>query len=406
MEQMRSSKVTVILWILFFGIIVHLFLHLEEIQHTFKTYYYAGVVVNEEGNPYDIDLLRDTAHNEGVLPYVYSPPIHELCRLLPALKFSAASTLYLGMKVISFLLLVAIWVRGFRIRNIAGILFISIFAFNYALYFDLVVGNISIFEQLFLWLGLACFMRQRRLCFCLLTILAAFPKITLGFFLILLLLEDKPLKQRLYWFFGSVAAFLSVYLLAYCIYPEMSIEFFQRLFNIVPLDQASQAALYNKYPPALWPMIRGVAFAIGDKAQMQLSTPLPLAVYLLMMTIISYYGWKVFRATKRYSPFERSRFNVILVCFLYILLVPRLLTYSYILMIPAVVIVAELTPIVTGWLWIGTLALISTDASRPFGISILVRELVPFYPVVFTLILWTAYVVAMIKNSKNRFSEK
>lgn len=127
----------------------------------FETYWYAARAALTGGNPYSSDQLAHVADRPVAMPFVYPPatiPIFAPFTLPPILD---ARWIWLGLKVVAFLAMFQIWRRRIVPSvSLVPLAFAAAFGFNAASIWDLKTGNVSGFEQLGLWLGLAAYLRS------------------------------------------------------------------------------------------------------------------------------------------------------------------------------------------------------------------------------------------------------
>src|SRR5262249_40394213 len=102
-----------------------------------------------------------------------------------------------------------------------------ILAFGGAIYADLVAGNVSVFEELLLWLGFSQLLRGRHFVFALCVVVAAQVKLTPIFFAVLLIAACEPRQWRA--FFATLIAFFALFSLNYWLQPELFRDFLAAL---------------------------------------------------------------------------------------------------------------------------------------------------------------------------------
>ena len=149
------------------GVATYIGLHPEQYQWDFEIYYSAIGELQAGHNPYEVLYLYPP-----LTLWVFSP--------FSLFTQPAASVLYLILKSIAFLFLLSIWRKEFLPADNNTLLPVFLlFAFNATIYTDFAAGNISVFEQLFLWLAFSFLLKNRITWFCTLVIIAASFKLTL-----------------------------------------------------------------------------------------------------------------------------------------------------------------------------------------------------------------------------------
>jgi hypothetical protein len=173
-------------------------------QWDFETYYYALKVRDAGGNPWDMAEVVKAAG--GTAHYFIFPP-HTLAffRLFAFDDVQTAKDAYLVARLLCVAGLLTLWAACFVRAGARGwFLAFAALGFNATICRDLVVGNVSILEQVPIWLGLWALLRGRPGCFCALIIVAAQFKLLPAVLLLLLLVTKSPRKWE--YLFASVLA--------------------------------------------------------------------------------------------------------------------------------------------------------------------------------------------------------
>jgi hypothetical protein len=158
------------------------------------------------------EFLQGSSPYRGKGLSFYHPPLTlYLYALFARLPFPLAYELWLVLKIAALGGLFLIWKRHFLKLDLAWTTaFYFILAYNGAIYADLVSGNISLFEQLGLWIGFVALLQGRYVLFSLCVILVAQFKLTPIFFAVLLLLAPK--RPHWQWFAICTVGFVAVFL--------------------------------------------------------------------------------------------------------------------------------------------------------------------------------------------------
>lgn len=287
-------------------------------QQDFSAYYYAAKASAQGLNPYDLDCLSSVAGKSILMPYCYPPLFLGFFRWLTPLSYDAAKICFFLIKIFVFFGLAEIWRRFFLRSGVGGwFYFLLFFGFNSAVFLDLFQGNITVFEQFFLWLGFGFFLRKRYGFFCALILIASAAKLVLGVFLALLLVTDYP-KRRLY--FLSSVGILSLWLFT---------------------NYAANPASFNAFIAT----VRRNAFETGDKNPSLLAAWRDLIAYFLRDGYRAAAHWMVWFlypastvvvmlcSVRRMRSIVNAEALITLAALTYMLIMPRFKDYSFILLI-------------------------------------------------------------------------
>lgn len=319
--------VLVVLALRYCYILIHKFLALLFLfQWDFRTYYFASKAYSMGFNPYDTELLEEIFNPTIELAYVYSPLTLYVFQPFLLLEYQTAFYLYLGIKCLVLSWLFYLWQQsmGWSI----DVLFypFCFLAFNATIYMDFRSGNVSLFEQLLLWLAFVSYLKRRFPLFCAFVLLAAAFKMTPILFLLLLCFCDSDKAKK--YFFISLGVFLSFLLLTVLADPELSGEF---LKNLNELDgQASERGRINPSSLALiQDLSRWVFVQIGVPVMPQV----PVLLFLGVAAGVAFVSWKALSVLSSSSLEEKERLVLFLFCLAYALTLPRFKDYSYVLLL-------------------------------------------------------------------------
>jgi hypothetical protein len=266
---------------------------------------------------------------QGVSPYrgsglsFYHPPLMlYFYKLFTVLPVYAASTLWYALKLVALAALLAVWSRNFlRLRLEWPTICFMALAYNGAIYADLVSGNLSVFEQLLLWVGFSQLLRRRYARFGLCLILASQVKITPILFSVLLLVA--PARPQWRWFFASIAGFALVFSLNYWLEPELFARFWHvsALLDERGIDNNSSLALIRDVADR----VQGAAVSSGTYVdELVFVTFAGAAALLSLKTILSY---------RQRGANMDARLVIYFSCIAYGLVSPRFKVYTYILLL-------------------------------------------------------------------------
>jgi hypothetical protein len=287
----------------------------------FQTYYYAATACRAHLNPYDLGSLSAVAGKPIELPFVY-PPVSLLPFLaLSFLPLSAASLVWLGLKVCLLVWLLAMWRREF-LAEVPGwvILGVAVFGFNAAALWDLRTGNVALVEAFLLWAGFLSYVRGRTVCSARRIAAASAFKITPIAFLGLLLVGSSSGKKKALAVVVGVALLVALLAVSW----PLTVEWVRALPRSVALERPT-----GEINPSALGILDGV---LGDRHRVW--ALLLFGLYACVIVLVAAPGIR--RLRKAGSPEEW----VVMAITLWTLLSPRMMIYSYLLMVvPALSVV-------------------------------------------------------------------
>ena len=206
-------------------------------QADFKTYHVAVHTYEIGQNPYDVETLREVAQQPKLLGFYYPLSVLHLMRPIGHLDYPAAHRVWLLLKLAAMVALLFIWKRFF-LEHIDWLIVLggALLAFNAAAVWDIKMGNVTVFEQLFLWSGFACFTSRRMTLFAVCVVLASMAKLLPAVFLCLLFLPAVRSRGNTVRFVAAVAALAAITLLPFRAMPA----FFDSLRNLASQHPALQ----------------------------------------------------------------------------------------------------------------------------------------------------------------------
>jgi hypothetical protein len=360
-------------------------LHPTQYQWDFRSYYFAGRAYVQELNPYSLDDLARVAGRELGYPYAYPPITLPLLGWASGLEFSGAYLLFLGLKVVALGALVYLWSMEFlgERPDPAFVLF-CFFGFGGALYTDLVAGNVTVFEQLALWMGLAALRRGRAGLFCVLVLLASSFKLLPVFFLALLPILGFPRWYR--YLAASIGAFLAAHAVSFLLQPGLFRSF---------LSVAQHLDERGAINPSSLALVRDVFEAGARKGLVLVPDGTAEAIYfLLAVGFLSVAIW----AARRQEAAD-SRDVLYLVCLAFALIVPRFKDYAFVLLlVPAYDLVTRRLRS-RGSAVLLALLVLAPRLPLPFGMGAVVgRFLWGYYPWVLALGLYVATARTLLRE--------
>jgi hypothetical protein len=308
--------------------------HSRQYQWDFKVFHAAPAVLQSGGDPYDkVNPSTDIPQD---LFYLYPPVMLYVFLPLSKLPYGAAYLVWLAAKLLALGCLVLLWHRHFeRLSARWSVVLFLIIGYNATLLMDLTAGNISMFEELGVWFGFFLLIRNRPyLAGIVLAAIAQFKFIPIVFSGLLLILPPKP---RWTAFVVSVLAFGALLSLNLIVTPELTSHYIHSLTT--GISDLDERGIIN---PSALAFIRD----LGDLVAKQGWPVSPRAIDLIycayaasMALVFLWLPRKQLSAIAARDP----RIVIYYVCVLYVLTMPRMKDYSYIIvLIPSLFIIREI----------------------------------------------------------------
>ena len=294
----------------------------------FATFYYAALAFRRGLNPYDLGVLTGLADGMELSPFLYPPPALALFLPFTWLPLGNAVLVWFWLKAALAVVLVLLWWRVFLSRkSLLSLVAVTLFGFNAATLMDLTTGNISIVEELLLWLAFRRYVEDRRWSFALLIVLAAMFKLSPIAFLALLLVPSKRNGRSL----GPALAGLGLLGAVLLVLPGPAIRWAQGLLTSTSVHRP--AGEIN--PCALGVFDTFLLYRGQPRDGGASSLALALwAFYCMALLLVSRRALR--RTWEKREPLEW----VVVGSMLYALLSPRMMIYSWILpVVPAFLLV-------------------------------------------------------------------
>jgi hypothetical protein len=405
----KSDFVVISVFMLYFAVSVFIKTGNKELFYDFKTYYYAvqsyknGVDFYNPEFVFELQqrnlLLNDSALNKNLfeykLPYVYPPVTVKFFQLFANDNYFTGLLAYNVLKLILLIILILIW--KFFIEIDKYFLLFFLLAFNFALSNDFYWGQITLFEQVFLWLGFLMFIRKKYLLFSIFIVLASLFKITPLFFSLLLLFTGDRKK---YLYFVLIALLFVLYIgLNYLFDQSLFRIFAQSLFGHFNAERVDGRGLYH---PSSYMLIDSVLNALsGGKAYLKNYSIITAGIFFIFACVIVTVSWLALRKLKAvYRDIEVDKLMIYLFCFVYALVNPKFMFYSYILlMIPGFYLIKNSKLIKPIYLLIFILLLSPGDLCFYPGINSFYALYWQYFPLIQAFGLWGLF-IAEHKNNK------
>ena len=289
-------------------------------QWDFEVYYYAARALRAGLDPYSTQSLTRVAGKGMPLPFVYPPAFLALFAPLASLSLVTAKAVYLAAKLAALAGLLAIW--GCFCRNLREtliLLAVVSLGFSATIFADLYAGNITCFEQMLVWLGIAALLTGRRMLFAVLIPLAAMPKYLPMLLVLLLLFEGR---KAIFPLLVSAGTFLAIQGSSLAISPARMSRF---LSMASALDERGHSA------PSTLALLRDM---LGSASRPWVSLLLYLAIAI---PILVAFGLVAIRL-KKSQVWEKAPWFLLSGALLsYLLIIPRLKSYGFVLVVPVAV---------------------------------------------------------------------
>jgi len=295
----------------------------------FKTFYLAGLAARHGLSPYNSEVLASLGADPG-LPFLYSPITLALFVPLSFLPLKVAALLWLGLKLVAACGLVALWRRFVVGRVNVGVLAVlATFGLNAALLIDLKSGNIATIEAALLWLAFLLFVRGRRSWFAAVVVAAALIKLMPIVFLGLLLVPSERRGPSWRVLGAGIAAFAVILGLVQFGGAPWSVGYLHNIPAERPFGESNPSAL------GLMDMLLG---RVGSHAPG--TSGLAVALWFVCCAGLLWFSRPTLRdAWRRKSPESWVSIAVLF----YALLSPRMIVYSYSLVVlPAFLLASQI----------------------------------------------------------------
>jgi hypothetical protein len=267
------------------------------------------------------DFAAGTSPYRGQgLSYYHPPLLLYVYRLFTFFPVWLACSIWYALKLGSLWALLSIWNKEFvRIRYNSATIAFLILGFNACIYSDLVAGNVSIFEELLLWLAFANLLKSRYWAFSLCLVLASQIKLTPLFFAVLLVTAIEKPQWR--WLFATVAGFAALFSCNQWLQPDL----FRQFWKV-----SSQLDERGVDSSSLLAFTRDAFERVHVVTQ---QSKLDELVYLLGVAAIGAISlWLLVQYRKSVKKLD-ERLLIGFACLIFALISPRFKAYTYILLL-------------------------------------------------------------------------
>ena len=330
-----------------------------EVQWDFRVFHTAWQAARAGFDPYALANIETMSGQSNGLRFFYPPITLHFFGLFGWLPYDSARIVWLGAEAAALALVVEMWRRHF-LRGVSNWALAAVvpLGFSVAVLWDLQAGNVTIFENLLLWIGFAFVVRGRKALGAAGIVLGALFKIC-PIALLGLLFVLPPRRDSVRAAGVAAVAFGLLSLVQFAWHPDWIATFGHNLETVRETGSCNPCllAICDDYCPKH----AEVAWLLG-------------AIVLLGVSLRTF-G----RLARTGTPLASLVFTLLV----YALVAPRFKSYSYMLLIPPALLVAHALPRVTGSIAVALLC-IPTDG-HPLGLAPLP---VPYYPWFLALALW------------------
>jgi len=373
------------LWVASYAMLVY---HRHDYQWDFQVYYFAAKAWAQNLNPYEVESLKTAgAKPDQDSPFLYPPITLPIFRLFTVVSYEAARNIWLALKLLGVLGLVLLWRRTF-LRGVDWLVLLPVvlMSFNGATLADLETGNITVFEQLILWMGFWCYLRGRRSWFVLLVVLGSVWKLT-SIVLLLMLVLPRECRKR-----GWVPLAIGLASFALVVF----VPFFLRPDQLRSFLASSRSVQIDTGPadPCMFALFTFVSHHFLSTRFPTVAIPVGYAAWALFVVYVLRKSWHPLRGALE----QNGRFAALLYAlFLYSLISPRFMCYSYMLLIvPATLVLYGLPGSAAT---VSTLLLPLCLPSNNFHIRTF-SLISDYYPLLLTLGAWYLLVTGRVDLHK------
>ncbi len=350
----------------------------DSYQWDFKTYYYAAEAHSRGLDWWDPAVLSQVAQIEIKLAYVYPPASIWLFHPFTWFSYEVAYQIWLFLKLFLLAVSVFLWYRIILSEHDLPLflLFVTL-AFGSAAYWDLVAGNIGVIEQATLWLAIWALLREKLWLFVLGVLLVSLFKLTFIAFLLLPLLLRRGYSYRP--ILAGGIGFLAYLVFNQLNYPRESSVFWSILSSIDERGEAYNHSLLA-FCRDTW---EAVARPMGAESTALTGGSILFVAIAAILAVLSWRRWKNREASQTAND---PMVTIALFCLTYALVMPRMKTYSFILLIPPTwyVLRRSLRPTVFVLLFL----VVSLTKWTPLPVPDLARLLWWYYPWLTALLIW------------------
>ncbi len=386
----------------------------KELNNDFKIYYFAVKSYQNKINFYDTSAIKimlekgllnkDSSFakeiSESRFSFVYPPLTIHFFKIFTIDNYQNSVYFF---NLFKFILLIAIfffWRKFINLKNLPEFLIFALFVFRTTLGKDFYIGQITVIEQFFLWIAFGFYLKRKYFLFGIFVLFASVFKVTPLFFLVLLLITDD--KKRFHYFFASSAIFIGFLALNYLFDPFLFSEFVGHQIGHFETNRIDARGLSH---PSSYSMIEHI---ISKFLEFRLKPNLikilvwgSFGILSVIITLVSYLK------IKKLSSFDVKNtdneiIKIFVVIFVYALINPKFMFYSYIILIVPTFYIIKRTQLIKPFYLYFFILILAGNCSYP-GLDYFANIYWNYYPLILSFGIWIIY---MCENFKNQNFQK
>lgn len=380
------------------GIVVWMLWRGLNYQWDLWPYYYGARAWASGLDPYLLESLREISGEGGDFRFRYPLIILYLFWPLTWFSYETAWCIWLGLKLAALGGLLVVWRRIF-LRDTDGLLmsFAILLGFNAAVVYDVITGNKTTYEQLLLWLGFAALVRSRLWHFSAATVAASlfniFPAAFLG-----LLMGVRERKRGIIVMVCAIAVLVLLVIAPYATQPEL-------LGSMIGSNKFSAHETGTNSPSLM-----GFLFhcKLMWPTSVMASEHVRLIALLVYISVIISFSVRPLLRTARDGDI---RYLILLATVTYCAAMPRMMSYSYMLLIPPALLAIhhlwrDFAPRMLAVAIMSMPVRFLFEAPVPDAPALLEQLSIPgfiaYYPWLLALVLWGLYVTGKVKLTEGK----
>jgi len=295
-------------------------------QWDLAVYYHACRAWMQGMDPYDVRALQQLSGDPTQLPFLYPPGVLAVFVPLAVLSLAQAKLCWLCAKVLLLARMLTL-IRPYLFPRLdpLAIGVVALLGINETLLHDLRAGNVTVVETALLWLGLLCCIRGRVTLYVALVCLGSMFKITALVLLALLPLRAPRARSVLLGLCG-MAGLSVLWLWPVTLRPALLGSFAARLHTVWPDPFANPSAMG---------LLEALAGTTGTSAASGGAPSLPQMAFLAYALVVLCISVRTILKASGAGSTAAAAVTLLLA---YLLLMPRLVLYSYVLAIPAALV--------------------------------------------------------------------
>ncbi len=357
--KQSNAVIGVVLGLLILFVIVSILKKPDAFMGDFKDYYWKSYTYSLDLDPYDLSNIEKTMLAKGeraksvfeerkrnLDQLAYAPFVFKMISVFNLLEYDDAQVVFLLVRILALLILLYTWFvlilpleqihlhKNYLTNGLIVLLFIM-FAWRSTIYTDFRVGNVSIFEQMFLWLGIHFFLKKKYNLFAAFVVFASFIKIVPIIFLGLLtcLWFDRDNRKKVYIALAvGVGGFGLFHFLSFLSSPQIYKTYF---FTVLNMADESRGVVN----PSLMSFLKDICQWTTE--YFRIDADYNRYANILFVGSVAALSIPFFWVLLKRKLYKDHMGLVMFTCFYIAAILPRLKNYSYILLVlPAIYFIA------------------------------------------------------------------